>query len=72
MKKIPIVLYVLFLIILAFLLKSPKGAFAGGNIVLWNKLGSAEEMANSEIGPNGSLYGSIDFVPGRFGNGFSS
>ncbi len=42
-------------------------------ILLWNTLGSRQEIENSKIGPNGTVFGSgIQFVPGRFGNGFTS
>lgn len=41
--------------------------------VLWNKLESEECIENSEIGPDGFVYGSgISFLPGKFGNGFHS
>ena len=43
-----------------------------GNVVLWNKLGSTAEVANSEIGPNGLIHqgnSSIEYLPVQFGNG---
>ena len=41
--------------------------------VLWNKLDSQDCIENSEIGPDGFVYGSgISFLPGQFGNGFHS
>lgn len=46
---------------------------APGELVLWNKLGSQAEIENSGVGPDGTIYGSgISFVPGQFGNGFTS
>jgi hypothetical protein len=41
-----------------------------GKLILWNTLGSADEIANSEIGPNGSFNGggNAHFVPGKSGN----
>jgi len=43
------------------------------NILLWNKLGSVDEIANSEIGPDGYLHGSgVSFVEGIDGNGFTT
>ncbi len=50
---------------------------ASGGIVLWNKLGSASEVLNSDYGPNLSFFnapnwpnvvGNPDYVPGVFGN----
>lgn len=38
-------------------------------LVLWNKLGSVEEVENSEVGPNGSIFGSVSFDVGRYDNG---
>lgn len=37
--------------------------------LLWNKLGSEEEVENSEIGADGSINGTPQFVPGKFDNG---
>ncbi len=36
-------------------------------LVLWNRLGSADETENSNVGPNGTCNAG-QFVPGRFGN----
>ena len=42
-------------------------------VVLWNKLGSQQEIENSEAGPDGTIvYGTLIFSPGKFGNGFTS
>jgi hypothetical protein len=38
-------------------------------LILWNKLGSIEEVTNSEVGPNGKVIGPIDFGLVKFGNG---
>ncbi|MDD5706607.1 MAG: hypothetical protein PHR35_11825, partial [Kiritimatiellae bacterium] len=38
-----------------------------GTLVFWNRLGSAEELQNSSIGPNALRY-TGSFVPGRFGD----
>ena len=40
------------------------------NLLLWNKLGSDAEVTNSEIGPDGVIIGAIDYLPGKFDNGF--
>lgn len=40
-------------------------------LVLWNKMGSDQEVLNSEVGPNGVIVGSsYAFEPGKFGNGY--
>jgi hypothetical protein len=50
-----------------------KPGGGGKKLVLWNKLGSQAEIENSEVGPDGFIYGSgLSFVPGKFGNGFTS
>ena len=50
---------------------------AGSGLVLWNRLGSAGEILNSEVGPNLEFYVCCDifsvpatpaYVPGVFGN----
>ncbi len=42
-------------------------------LVFWNKLGSLREIENSEAGPGGTIFGQgVSFVPGKFGNGFTS
>lgn len=38
-------------------------------LLLWNKLGSAEEVQNSEVGPDGVIVGDIEFLPCKYGNG---
>lgn len=39
--------------------------------VLWNRLGSDQEVLNSEIGPNGTLLGTdYAYEPGQHGNGY--
>jgi hypothetical protein len=39
-------------------------------LVMWNKLGSEQEVLNSEVGGNGELVGvSAEFEPAKFGNG---
>ena len=45
-----------------------------GKLVLWNTLGSADEITHSKVGPNGSFNGGGDahFVPGRSGNAVSA
>lgn len=35
-------------------------------LVLWNKLGSADEVSNSEVGPDLVSYSHSEFVPGPF------
>lgn len=40
-------------------------------VVLWNTLGSREEVTNSEVGPDGIYVGGGEFVPGVFGDAFS-
>ncbi len=47
------------------------GLFLMNNgLLLWNKLGSSQEVQNSEVGPNGVIVGDIEFLPGKYGNGF--
>jgi hypothetical protein len=43
---------------------------AGQSIVLWNRLGSVEEVTHSPIGPSGEIIGGLQYLPGQFGNGF--
>ena len=38
--------------------------------ILWNKLGSEDEVTHSEIGPNGDLVGAMNYLPAHDGNGF--
>jgi Tol biopolymer transport system component len=41
------------------------------DVILWNKLGSVEEITNSEIGENGALVGSqYAFEPAQHDNGY--
>ncbi len=42
------------------------------NILLWNKLGNAEEILHSEIGPNGYISGDLSYSPVKFGNGVTN
>jgi hypothetical protein len=42
----------------------------GEGLLLWNKLGSAQEVQNSEVGPDGNEIGTITYAPVKFGNGF--
>jgi hypothetical protein len=45
-------------------------ALADG-LVLWNQMGSASEVQNSEVGPGGTIVGSnYAFEPGRHGDGY--
>ena len=38
-------------------------------LILWNKMGSLEEIQNSAVGPKGNIQGAIDaYTPGVFGN----
>lgn len=38
-------------------------------LILWNKMGSQEEVQNSAVGPKGNIQGAIDaYAPGVFGN----
>jgi hypothetical protein len=38
-------------------------------LILWNKMGSDEEVLHSAVGPNGNIQGAIDvYEPGVFGN----
>ncbi|MFN0136551.1 MAG: hypothetical protein ACKVS9_10605 [Phycisphaerae bacterium] len=54
--------------LVAALLLTPSAA---GELVFWNKLGSADELANSAIGPGGWVVGSGEaYEAGRFGGGF--
>ncbi len=49
-----------------------KEAIAGSNLILWNKLGSDFEIANSEVGPNLVKNGSPSYDPSKYGNGAHS
>jgi hypothetical protein len=40
--------------------------------ILWNKLGSLDEVRNSEVGANFIVEGNVGFTDGVFGNGFFS
>ncbi|MBN1578554.1 MAG: hypothetical protein JW913_18470 [Chitinispirillaceae bacterium] len=52
---------------------SMDGILIPDGLVLWNKLGSQDEVENSEVGPDGFIYGTgTNFVTGQFGNGFTS
>ncbi|NOV32498.1 LamG-like jellyroll fold domain-containing protein [Methylomonas sp. ZR1] len=46
---------------------SPAAQAETGNVVLWNKLGSDAEIANSEVGPGGQKTAG-HFAPGPFAN----
>lgn len=46
--------------------------FKKGHLILWNRLGSKEEIEHSEVGPNLKCIGNISFKPAMFGNGFFS
>lgn len=64
------ILTILFLT-LAVILVLPSAVLASGsNPLLWNRLGSDAEVTNSEIGPDGVIIGGIDYLPGKFDNGF--
>lgn len=41
-------------------------------LLLWNKLDSPADVMNSEVGPQGSIYNQISFLPGKYGSGFSA
>ena len=36
-------------------------ALGGSNLILWNKLGSTDEVGHSVVGPNGTIVGSVNF-----------
>lgn len=41
------------------------------DLILWNKLGSEQEVLNSEVGENGELIGTgHTYEPAKFGNGY--
>jgi hypothetical protein len=60
----------------ALLIKEETGGedpFPPEGLVLWNKLGSAEEVETSEYGPNLIENGSdMSYVPAKFGNGLNA
>jgi len=67
------ILYMAILLLLIVTLVPATHADPGDCLVLWNKLGSQSEIENSEVGPNGIIYGSgISFVAGKFGDGFTA
>jgi hypothetical protein len=39
-------------------------------LLLWNKLGSPDEVNNSEVGPDGVIVGDVEFLPSKHGMGF--
>jgi hypothetical protein len=43
-----------------------------GELILWNKLGSVDEVQHSAVGPNGHIVGTVLFEPSQHGNGFRS
>ncbi len=43
------------------LLISQIEALGSSNLILWNKLGSTDEVENSVVGPNGTIVGSVNF-----------
>ena len=45
------------------------GLYALESLLLWNKLGSAQEVQNSEVGPNGIIVGDVEYVTCRHGSG---
>jgi len=52
-------------------IKIIKNSPAYGGLVLWNKLGSEEEVENSKYGPGGTITGSsYAFEPAHDGNGY--
>lgn len=42
-----------------------------GSLMLWNRLGSDEEVTNSPSGPNGQIVGALQYLPGQHDNGFT-
>ncbi len=47
----------------------PLDLYLFDGLIVWNKLGSAYEVANSEVGPSLNVPGTPNFAPGKFGNG---
>ena len=43
------------------LLISQIEALGGSNLILWNKLGSTDEVEHSVVGPNGTIVGNVNF-----------
>lgn len=56
------------LIVVGLLLAAPA-VMAEGELVYWNRLGSPEEIRNSEVGPDGSIVGEPIFLDVMFGGG---
>jgi len=48
-----------------------EDSFIDPGLIFWNKLGSDQEAQNSEIGPNGTVFGVHSYNPVQFGNGFT-
>ena len=49
----------------------PSAAGERGNVMLWNRLGSEQEVSHSEIGPDGMIVGTQHaFEPAQFGAGY--
>jgi hypothetical protein len=53
------------------LLTCGRQTLAAGDVILWNRLGSLQEVERSEIGPCGAFAaGSYAFESAQFANGF--
>lgn len=62
----------LVLVTLLISMSTSVAAPAEANLLFWNKLGSLEELQNSEVGANLIVEGNIGFMPAIEGNGFFS
>ncbi len=40
-----------------------------GNVLLWNKFGSTNEIANSQVGVNGQVIENVSYAPVQYGSG---
>ena len=58
-------------LVFAFLYVSSGVHASEGNLVLWNKHGSEQEVLTSEVGENGALVGEYAFEPARIATGLS-
>ncbi|MGA1871943.1 MAG: dockerin type I domain-containing protein [bacterium] len=75
MKRMAKVLLSIMIMCLAFypiltpLTQEVQAADSYPGLLLYNTLGSVDEIQNSEYGPDLFIEGTVDFAPARFGNG---
>jgi len=69
MKRAPVLRWILLASVVLAAQATP--ATRAATCVLWNRMESAANVLNSEIGPDGTVHGSSDaYEPAQFGNGY--